>query len=129
MFYHFLFFTKTFIFQKTHTSSYTGRDFDMKQKSLRSGKTKKSTGVHEPVAEYLAGAGPVIVVDATGRMVLPKKIRDHFNAKRFEVRAKEGYIELIPVKPLDVLFGILPEIDMEKIYREHDLEVEEEDAE
>jgi AbrB family looped-hinge helix DNA binding protein len=105
------------------------RGVEMKQKKLRSGITRKHTGVHEPVAEYLAGAGPVIVVDATGRMVLPKKIRDHFNTKRFEVRANEGHIELIPVKPLDALFGILPEIDMEKIYREHDLEVEEEDAE
>jgi len=68
------------------------------------------------------------VVDATGRMVLPKKIRDHFNTKRFEVRAKEGHIELIPVKPLESLFGILPEIDMKKIYQEHDHEVAEEDA-
>ena len=101
----------------------------MKQKRSRSGKTRTPSGVQEPVAEYLAGAGPVIMVDATGRMILPKKIRDHFNTKRFEVRAKEGHIELIPVKPLDALFGILPEIDMEKIYREHDLEVEEEDAE
>jgi AbrB family looped-hinge helix DNA binding protein len=100
----------------------------MKQKRSRSGKTRKYTGVHEPVAEYLSGTGPVIVVDATGRMVLPKKIRDHFNANRFEVRAKEGHIELIPIKPLDALFGILPEIDIEKIYREHDREVEEEDA-
>ena len=100
----------------------------MKQKRSGSGKTRKPAGVHEPVAEYLSGTGPVIVVDATGRMVLPKKIRDHFNTKRFEVRAKEGHIELIPVKPLESLFGILPEIDMKKIYQEHDHEVAEEDA-
>jgi AbrB family looped-hinge helix DNA binding protein len=100
----------------------------MKQKRSGSGKTRKPVGVHEPVAEYLSGTGPVIVVDATGRMVLPKKIRDHFNTKRFEVRAKEGHIELIPVKPLGSLFGILPEIDMKKIYQEHDHEVAEEDA-
>ncbi|MDP2796333.1 MAG: AbrB/MazE/SpoVT family DNA-binding domain-containing protein [Methanoregula sp.] len=101
----------------------------MKQKRSRSGKTKKSTGVHEPMAEYLQDTGTVITVDSTGRMVLPKKIRNLFDANRFEVRATENHIELIPIKSLDTLFGILPEIDMEKIYREHDREVEEDDAE
>ena len=101
----------------------------MKQKSSRSGKTKKSTDVHEPVAEYLQNTGPVITVDATGRMVLPKKIRDHYNANRFEVRETKGHIELIPVKPLSSLFGIFPDLDMEAIYRDHDREVAEEDKE
>jgi len=101
----------------------------MKQKKLRSGITRKHTGVHEPVAEYLQGTGPVIVVDATGRMVLPKKIRDHFNTKRFEVRETKGHIELIPVKPLSSLLGIFPDLDIEAIYRDHDREVAEEDAE
>jgi AbrB family looped-hinge helix DNA binding protein len=101
----------------------------MKQKRSRSGITRKHTGVHEPVAEYLQGAGPVIVMDATGRMVLPKKIRDQFNAKRFEVRATEDHVELIPIKPLHTLLGALPDIDLEKIYREHDQEVDDEDKE
>jgi len=101
----------------------------MKQKRSRSIKNRKSAGVQEPVSEYLSGTGQVIAVDATGRMVLPKKIRDHFKAKRFEVQVKEGHIELIPLKPLDALFGILPEIEMEELYREHDHEVAEEDAE
>ena len=101
----------------------------MKQKRSRSGITRKHTGVNEPVAEYLQGAGPVIVVDATGRMVLPKKIRDHYNANRFEVRETKGHIELIPVKPLSSLLGIFPDLDIEAIYRDHDREVAEEDAE
>jgi len=99
----------------------------MKQKRERSGKTGNYTSVHEPGTVYLPGSGPVIVVDATGRMVLPKKIRDHFNAKRFEVLEKEGHIELIPIKPLDTLFGILPKTNIGKLYQEHDRECEEED--
>lgn len=129
IFYHFYIFTKTFIFQKTHTHSYTGRDFDMKQKSSRSGKKKKYTGVYEPMAEYLQDTGPVITVDTTGRMVLPKKIRDHYTVNRFEVRETKGHIELIPVKPLSSLLGIFPDLDIEAIYRDHDREVAEEDAE
>ncbi|MGA2912998.1 MAG: hypothetical protein ABSE07_05735 [Methanoregula sp.] len=70
----------------------------------------------------------LVIIDHSGRLVLPKKIRNLFDSNRFEVRATENHIELIPIKPLHTLFGILPEINMEKIYREHDVEVEEEDA-
>ena len=101
----------------------------MKQKSSRSGKIKKTTGVHESITEYLQDTGTVITVDATGRMVLPKKIRDHYTGNRFEVRETKGHIELIPVKPLSSLLGIFPDLDMEAIYRDHDREVEEEDKE
>jgi bifunctional DNA-binding transcriptional regulator/antitoxin component of YhaV-PrlF toxin-antitoxin module len=101
----------------------------MKQKNRQPGKPGKISGVSEPVAEYLEGSGPVVTIDATGRMVLPKKIRAHYEANRFVVREAEGHIELVPVKPLHTLFGILPDIDLEAIYRDHDREVEEEDAE
>jgi bifunctional DNA-binding transcriptional regulator/antitoxin component of YhaV-PrlF toxin-antitoxin module len=101
----------------------------MKQKKLGSGITRKHTGVHEPLAEYLQDTGLVITVDATGRMVLPKKIRDHYPVNRFEVRETKGHIELIPVKPLSSLLGIFPDLDIEAIYRDHDREVAEEDAE
>lgn len=100
----------------------------VKQKSWRTGKTRKTTGVREPVARYLPDTGPVITIDATGRMVLPKKIRDHYNATRFKVRETEGHIELIPVKPFRSLLGIFPDLDLEAMYRDHDREVEEEDA-
>ena len=99
-----------------------------KQKTRHAGKLKKTSGVSEPLAEYLPDPGSVITVDATGRMVLPKKIRDRFESNRFKVRETEGHIELIPVKPLSSLFGILPDLDIEAIYRDHDREVEEEDA-
>lgn len=100
----------------------------MKQKNSRSGKTTKHTGVHEPMAEYLPATDTVITIDATGRMVLPKKIRDHYPVNRFEVRETRGHIELIPVKPLRSLLGIFPDLDIEAIYRDHDREVAEEDA-
>jgi len=97
-------------------------------KVRRSRKSGSPPGIRAPLAEYLPDPGPVITVDATGRMVLPKKIRDHYNATRFEVRETEGHIELIPIKPLSSLFGILPDLDIEAIYRDHDREVEEEEA-
>jgi bifunctional DNA-binding transcriptional regulator/antitoxin component of YhaV-PrlF toxin-antitoxin module len=100
----------------------------MRSKKNLSGKSTKSSGVNEPMADYHSGAGPIIAVDPTGRMVLPKKIRDHFAVNKFEVRATKGHIELIPVKPLRSLLGALPDLDVENLYREHDQEVDEEDA-
>lgn len=99
----------------------------MKQKPRIPGRQKKIRGVNEPAVEYQSETGPVISVDATGRMVIPKKIRDHYPANRFEVREIEGRIELIPVKPLRSLLGILPDLDIKAIYRDHDREVSEED--
>jgi len=123
---HFFLLPKILFF---HTSHLSMKKLAMKQKTRNSGKRKKLPGVSEPLAEYRAETGPVITVDATGRMVLPKKIRDHYHANRFEVREAEGHIELIPVKPLSSLLGILPDLDIEAIYSDHDREVEEEDAE
>ncbi|MFA5214218.1 MAG: AbrB/MazE/SpoVT family DNA-binding domain-containing protein [Methanoregula sp.] len=71
----------------------------------------------------------LVTIDRSGRMVLPKKIRDRFPANRFEVKVAEDRIELIPIEPLSSLLGSLPDIDLEKIYREHNQEVDEEDEE
>lgn len=100
----------------------------MKQKIQKPGRIKKNSGVSEPVAGYRADTEPVVSVDSTGRMVLPKKIRDHYDSTRFRVRETEGHIELIPVPPLSSLLGILPQIDLEALYHDHDREVGEEDA-
>lgn len=99
----------------------------MKRTSRPHGKHLQSAGVSEPVAEY--ASGQVVTIDATGRMVLPKKIREHYGADRFEVREIKGHIELVPVKPIRSLLGILPDLDLEAIYRDHDSEVAEEDEE
>jgi bifunctional DNA-binding transcriptional regulator/antitoxin component of YhaV-PrlF toxin-antitoxin module len=100
----------------------------MRSKKNLSGKSTKSSGVNEPIADYHPDTGLIIAVDATGRMVLPKKIRDNFAVNKFEVRATKGHIELIPVKSLRSLLGALPDLDVENLYREHDREVDEEDA-
>ncbi|MDD4483922.1 MAG: AbrB/MazE/SpoVT family DNA-binding domain-containing protein [Methanoregula sp.] len=99
----------------------------MKHPARPHGKRSPKSGVSEPVAEY--ASGPVVTIDATGRMVLPKKIREHYGADRFVVRETQGHIELVPVKPIRSLFGILPDLDLKAIYRDHDREVAKEDEE
>lgn len=71
----------------------------------------------------------IISMDRSGRLVLPKKIRNHFATNRFEISMDNDKIELIPVKPLRSLLGSLSGLDIEKIYREHDQEADEEDEE
>jgi len=99
----------------------------MKHPARPHGKRSPKSGVSEPVAEY--ASAPVVTIDATGRMVLPKKIREHYGADRFVVRETQGHIELVPVKPIRSLFGILPDLDLKAIYRDHDREVVKEDEE
>ena len=99
----------------------------MKHTARPHSKHSHKTGVSEPAAEY--AAGPVVTIDATGRMVLPKKIREHYDADRFVVRETQGHIELVPVRPISSLFGVLRDLDLESVYRDHDREVAEEDEE
>ncbi len=109
-----------------------------KARSTRAGKTVRSNcgkavaglkRLKTGISSLRDPARELVTIDRSGRMVLPKKIRDRFDANRFEVRATEDRIELIPIEPLSSLLGALPDIDLEKIYREHDQEVDEEDAE
>jgi len=99
----------------------------MKHTARPHSKHSHKTGVSEPAAEY--AVGPVVTIDATGRMVLPKKIREHYGADRFVVRETQGHIELVPVRPISSLFGVLRDLDLESVYRDHDREVAEEDEE
>jgi bifunctional DNA-binding transcriptional regulator/antitoxin component of YhaV-PrlF toxin-antitoxin module len=101
---------------------------DMKRRRARLIRKIPVDSVHEGTASYAVPEKEIIIIDQSGRLVLPKKIRNSFETDRFEVRKSGDTIQLIPVKPLHSLFGILPEIDMEKIYREHNREVEMEDA-
>ena len=101
---------------------------DTKRKRARRIKADPPFSVYEESVSYSVPHKEIITVDQNGRLVLPKKIRNIFDTDRFEVKTTDDSIELIPIKPLHTLFGILPEIDMEKIYQEHNLEVEMEDA-
>lgn len=68
----------------------------------------------------------IVVVDAHGRMVIPKSVRRIFKTNRFKIEAKKEKIELKPIKSLDELFGSLPELDLKRIRKEHFEEVENE---
>lgn len=98
-------------------------------------KAMKHKFVEEPASPHVTfdptgfkQSRELISLDRSGRLVLPKKIRNHFATNRFEISIDNGKIELIPIKPLSSLLGILPDLDIEAIYRDHDREVEEEDA-
>ena len=58
-----------------------------------------------------------VVVDKAGRMVLPKKVRDEFDTKVFEVTVEKKKIILKPKKGLADLFGSLPDLDTKAFYR------------
>lgn len=68
----------------------------------------------------------VIVMDSSGRIVVPKKIRRKFPTNRFIMKSDGEKIELKPMKSLDALFGAIPELDLRKIRKEHEKEVAEE---
>ncbi|OPY37082.1 MAG: hypothetical protein A4E35_01545 [Methanoregula sp. PtaU1.Bin051] len=101
----------------------------VKRRRSRSGRNIPVLSVHEGSASYSIPEREVITIDRSGRLVLPKKIRNSFDTDRFEVRTTDSMIELIPVRSLRSLLGALPDLDTEKIYKEHEEEVKEEDAE
>ncbi|RMF88954.1 MAG: AbrB family transcriptional regulator [Methanobacteriota archaeon] len=68
----------------------------------------------------------IVKIDQAGRLVLPAKVRRRFKTDKFELRAGEGKVELIPVEPVESLFRSVPELDLERIRREHREEVEDE---
>jgi bifunctional DNA-binding transcriptional regulator/antitoxin component of YhaV-PrlF toxin-antitoxin module len=68
----------------------------------------------------------IITMDSSGRIVVPKKIRQKFPTNRFLVNSDGEKIELKPMKSLDALFGAVPELDLKKIRKEHEREVSKE---
>lgn len=68
----------------------------------------------------------IVVVDAHGRIVIPKLVRRIFKTNRFRIEVKKEKIELKPIKSLDELFGSLPELDLKRIRKEHSEEAENE---
>jgi len=70
--------------------------------------------------------GENIIMDRSGRILLPKKVRSAFSTNCFEIRAFNDRIELRPVTPIQGLFGALPDLDVDRIRKEHDGEVSKE---
>ncbi len=68
----------------------------------------------------------IIQMDKNGRVVIPGKIRKKFRTRKFFLEVNEDRIQLIPVKSLESLFGTVPELDLPRIYREHEEEKDEE---
>jgi AbrB family looped-hinge helix DNA binding protein len=104
-------------------------------KSIKKVKNSRGIAADKPMRSHIRSIYPhdlsreLVTVDRSGRLVLPKKIRNLFDANRFEVKVMENHIELVPVKPIRSLLGILPDLNLEAIYRDHDREVAEEDEE
>ncbi len=67
-----------------------------------------------------------ITMDERGRIVLPMRVRKRFKTSRFGLKLSENKIELVPVKSLESLFGTFPDLDIERIRREHEHEIKNE---
>lgn len=70
--------------------------------------------------------GPIVIMDKNGRVVIPGRIRKQYRTRKFFLEADEDRIQLIPVKSLESLFGTVPELDIPRIYREHEEDKDEE---
>lgn len=67
-----------------------------------------------------------IKLDEHGRMVLPSKIRRKYGTEKFIIEDKNEEIVLKPVVSVEKLFGSLPDLDVERLKREHNREVKNE---
>lgn len=64
----------------------------------------------------------IVSMDKNGRVVIPGKIRKRYQSRRFALEADENSIHLTPIKPLESLLGAVPDLDLKKIYQEHEEE-------
>ena len=65
-------------------------------------------------------------MDENGRMTLPSKVRKKYGTRRFILRTKEKEVILKPVMSVEDLFGSLPDLDIDKMKKEHIREVKDE---
>lgn len=70
----------------------------------------------------------IVTVDKSGRVVLPKKVRDHFDGREFEVLVEKNAIVLKARKGFLGLFGKAPELDMPGFDRQRRKEIVDEDS-
>lgn len=62
----------------------------------------------------------IIFIDKNGRLIIPGRIRKQYQTRKFTLEANENRIQLIPVKSLGSLVGTIPELDLDRIYQEHE---------
>ncbi len=60
-----------------------------------------------------------VKIDKFGKMFIPKKIREMFDAKEFEIILKEGIIHLRPIKHPLKLYGTLKKLSISKLKETH----------
>lgn len=68
----------------------------------------------------------IVLMDKNGRVVIPGRIRKQYRTRKFVLEADADRIQLIPVRSLESLLGTIPELDISRIYREHEEENDEE---
>lgn len=90
---------------------------------VRSSKMPPSINTRNRIYAIGDKMAATLTMDKSGRIVLPMRVRKRFGTSRFELVVTENKLELTPVKPLESIFGTLPELDIEKIRREHEEEV------
>ncbi len=71
----------------------------------------------------LIGMEATITINKSGRTVLPMRIRKRLETSRFGLKVPENEIELMPANSLESLFGAFPDLDVERIRREHEDEI------
>lgn len=69
-----------------------------------------------------------VTVDKSGRLVIPKKVRESFDTNVFSVQVEKNAIVLRPKTGLRGLFGAFPDLDMEEFKKWKKEEVERENS-
>ena len=65
----------------------------------------------------------LVSIDESGRMVLPKKIRDVVRSDRFSVEVVSGdRIVFTPIHPPKRMFGSMPDLDIKGFQKQHNRE-------
>lgn len=57
----------------------------------------------------------VVEVDKSGRLLIPKSVRDKFSTHRFLLETQKDEITLKPLKTWDELFGSIPELKTDRL--------------
>ncbi|MEK6954984.1 MAG: AbrB family transcriptional regulator [Candidatus Micrarchaeota archaeon] len=62
----------------------------------------------------------IVAFDDLGRLLIPKKVREMFNARKFKLESSVDEIVLRPIKTIDDLFGTLPKLSTKGLKEDHE---------